>query len=150
MGFHSHRFGRGVTSALRVFRRLHDVAEQRDIRDRSNTARNWRDRSSYCNRAFEIDVAFQYAVDQRRADIDDGCARHQILAAYQAGSARRDDDDLGLLQMGPQRSRRSVQNSYRSILRKHEHRDGSSHDDRSSDHCGTPPAQRPMRAALEQ
>jgi hypothetical protein len=79
---------------------FYHVAKQCDIGHGADTTRHRRDRTRNCRRALEIDVTAKKAVDQRRADVDDRCARHEIVARDQTRNAGRDHHDLGHAHVG--------------------------------------------------
>jgi peroxiredoxin len=133
-----------------VFRCFHHVAQQRNVRDRTDATGNGCNGTRNVYGAFEVNVTFEHAVDQGGSDVDYGSARHQILAPYQTGCAGRHHNDLRHAEVGLQIARFLMENRYRCVLRQHEHGYRCANDDRSADDRGTPATQRPVRASLEQ
>ncbi len=72
-----------------------EMAEEQRVRQRADATGDGRDRRGDPARRFEVDVAYELAVDDVDADVDHDRTGLEHVPGDEAGVAGSDDDDVG-------------------------------------------------------
>ena len=109
------------------------MREEERVRQRPDAARDRRDRRRDPSAGLEFDVADDRPVDDVDSDVDDDDAPAEHVAADEAGVARCDDEDLGVLDVAGQVARARVADGDRGVLADEEEGGGHADDRRPAD-----------------